>query len=174
MMTSALLATSAVIVAPFAENDVGAAAGAAAASGAVGASRCGTRSGHRRVAEERAAAPPGERSAGRRAAAAVAAGQHRAQRLRDARGLGVLEIDDEHVAAGAAGRVELLDQLAHAREPPGIVGAHQHAVRARVGHDRHALLGVGRRPVPPAPGIGQQPVQQRDDVERRRVAERHE
>ena len=102
--------------------------------------------------------------------AAVAAGQHRAQRLRDARGLGVLEVDDEHVAAGPARACRAARSAAARARGGRIVGAHQHAVRARIGHDRHALLGVDRPPVRPRRGSAQQPVQQRDDVERRRVA----
>ena len=42
------------------------------------------------------------RGRGDAVAAVAAAGQQRAQRLRDARRLGVLQVDDEHVAAGAA------------------------------------------------------------------------
>jgi hypothetical protein len=131
MMTSALLAVSAVMVAPPAEKDVAAVKGA----GGSGA-----------VPGDEAAAPAsgGQRRAARLQASAVPARQHRAERLRHARGFGILEVDDEHVAARPARRVELFDQLTHARETAGIVGAHQDAVRARVGHDRHPLLGIGR------------------------------
>jgi hypothetical protein len=105
--------------------------------------------------------------------AAFPAGQHRAKRLRHARGLGIFRHTMNMVAAGPAGRVQLLDQLPDACEAAGIVGAHQHAVRARIGHDRHALLGIDRTGAGRA-RIGQQAVEQRHDVERRRVAQRHE
>ena len=72
-------------------------------------------------------------------APAVAAGQQRAQRLRNARRVGVLQVDDEQVAAGASRRVELLDQLPHARRARRVLAAHQHAVAARIGDQRHAL-----------------------------------
>ena len=169
MMTSALLAGSAVIVAPLAEKLVGLAAGAFA-SGAVGAA-VGTAPAMGALPRKSEGVcdsvdPP-------RGAAAVRAGQHGAQRLRDAHGLGILEVDDEHVAARPAGRVQLLDQLPHARQAAGIVGTHQDAVRARIRHDRHALLGV-ERTGPGGAGIREQTIQQRHDVERRRVPERHE
>src|SRR6266498_2476800 len=106
MMTSALLATSAVIVAPFAEND-----------------------------SPPLVPPP-------TASGVVAAGQHRPQRLGNARRLGVFQVDDEHVAAGPAWGVELLDQLPDPRKPAWIVCADQDAVRPGVRHHGHALLGI--------------------------------
>ncbi len=143
MMTSALLPTSAVIVAPFAEN-AGAAAGAAAASGPVGATGAAVLTWLVPDAIDPASVAWASERGRCEPAAAVAAGQHRAQRLRDLRGLRVFQVDDEHVAAGAAGRVELLDQLPDPRDPPRIVGADQDAVRPGVGHHGHALLDVGR------------------------------
>ena len=109
----------------------------------------------RRSEAPRAACGPRRRArrrvAGQRASAGVvraplsaAAGQQRAQRLRDLRRLGVLQVDDEHVAAGPPRRVELRDQRRTRAMRAGIVGAQQDAVRARVGDDRHALL--RRRP----------------------------
>ncbi len=89
------------------------------------------------------------------------------------RGLGVLEVDDEHVPAGPPGGVELLDQLPDPRDPSRVVGAHEDAVRAGIGDDGDALLAVGagaRRSA--RGGLGDQAVQQRDNVERGRVAER--
>jgi hypothetical protein len=125
--------------------------------------------GHRRVAEEQRWR---RRRRRRRGGAAVASAQHRPERLRDARRLRVPEIHDVHVAAGPSRRVELLDQLPHAREAAGIVGTHEHAVRPRVGEHGHALLGVDGSCR--AGGLREQPVEQRDDVDRGCVAERHQ
>ena len=109
----------------------------------------------------------------RRGRRVAAAGHQRAQRLRDARGVGVLEVDDEHVAAGAPGRVELLDQRLHARRARRVVGAQHHAVGARVGDERDALLRVARLPRAARRRFrAEQPIDQRHDVERRRVLQR--
>ncbi len=169
-MTSALLAVSAVIDAPFAENDT--------APADCRAGQCGGRRGRR--ACHRPGAGKGRRLRRRRRTtglrrAAVAARQHRPQRLRHARGLGILQVDDEHVAAGPARRVEIVDQLPDAREAAGIVGAHEDAVRPRIGDYGDPLLritGPGPRG-PRCSAVRDQSVQQHDEVHCRRVAHRH-
>ena len=95
-----------------------------------------------------------------------------AQCFSDVRRVCVAQVHDEHVAPDARRRVELLDQLANAGASRRIVGAHEDAVRARIGDERHALLGFLRRTRPRR--VGKQPVDERNDVERRRVLHRHE
>ena len=101
----------------------------------------------------------------------AAAREQRAQRLRNPCRLRVLEVDDEDVAAGAPRRVELLDQLAHARDAAAVVGTHDDAVRARIGDQRHALLRVGRSS---GGGFGGEPVEDRHQVERRGILDRND
>ena len=143
MMISALFAVSACTVTPLALN-----APALPVAGVNGSELVVPRRRYPGVtgaALRRCERPGGASEAGAGVDAAVPAAQQRAQRLRHARGIGVPEIDDEEVAAGASRRVELLDQLPHARGTRRILAAHQHAVAARVGHERHALRRVGRR-----------------------------
>ena len=76
---------------------------------------------------------------------------------------------------GPPGRVELLDQLAHPRDAARVVGTHEDRVGARIGDDGDPLLGVGRRAGGRrGRGVGDEPVQERHEVDRRRVAERND
>ena len=131
------------------------------------AGRCSLRSRHL-VAEHRL------RGRARRLRDVTAAGQQCAQRLRDARGVGVAQVDDEHVAAGALRRIELLDHRLDARRAAGIVRAQQHAVRSRVRHDHDLLLRVAGLPGLRGGFGADEAVEQRHQVDRRCVPERHD
>ena len=155
MMTSALFAMSAWIVTPPAANvDAGAGVNGLAADGAAAPRRAG----RRRVAEhldgaERRRGPRRWRGAPMSALPVSSERSVCATRAASA----FLQIDDEHVAAGAPRRVELLDQRLQPRDAPGIVRAQQHAVRARIGDDRDALLRIGGLPRAPAAAVSRRP-----------------
>ena len=67
----------------------------------------------------------------------------------------------------------MLDERARAGEPRRAVGADKHAVGARVGHDRYTLLQI-RCGAGHASGVGEKAVEDLHQIERRRVAKRHD
>ena len=103
-----------------------------------------------------------------------ATGQQGAQRLRHACRVGIAQIHDEHVAAGTLRRVQLFDHRLDTRRAARIVRAQQHAVRPRIGHDHHPLLRIGRQTALRRGFCADQTVQQRNQVDGRRVLERHD
>ncbi len=169
-MTRALFAVSAWIVAPPAVNELllPCRSGRSERRGARRRDRRGRRGRWARI--EWRGGGQLQRVAGRVAAAAA---EHRAQGLGYVQRFGILEVDDEDVAAAATGRVQLLDERARAREPRRTVGAHQEAIGARVRDHGHALLQIGRAPRR-ARGVSEQAIEDLHHVDRRRIAQGHD
>ena len=112
---------------------------------------------------------------GAAAAGVAAAGEQRAQRLRDARGVGVLEVDDEDVAAGAARACRAArSAAARARRGPGCRRAPAMLFERASATSVTPLLRVGRG------ARGRAAIRRRgactigDQVDGRRVLQRHD